>query len=110
MFPDGSDSLTEFINKYFYCYIYMGKLKENAMKTLVTLPAHYDGKKIVLDTPFNLRPDDKLLITILDPESSVDERKDWIASSLSGLNNAYNEDEPEYSPSLIKEPNPEYNK
>ena len=80
------------------------------MKTLVTLPAHYDGKKIVLDTPFNLNPDDKLLITILSSESSMDERKDWIASSLSSLNNAYNEDELVYSSSLIKEPNPEYKK
>lgn len=102
--------MIEFTNKYFYCYIYIEKLKENAMKTLVTLPAHYDGKKIVLDKPFNLKPDDKLLITILDSESSVDERKDWIASSLSRLNKAYDEDEPEYSSSLIKEPNPEYKK
>ncbi len=80
------------------------------MKSLLNLPAHYDGKSIVLDTPFNLKPDDKLLITILSAEYSSDERKDWIVSSLSSLNNAYDKDEPEYSSSLIKEPNPEYKK
>ncbi len=80
------------------------------MKSLITLPAHYDGKSIVLDTQFNLKPDDKLLITILSAEYSLDEREDWIASSLSGLNKVYNEGEPEYASSLIKEPNPEYKK
>ncbi len=79
------------------------------MKSLITLPAHFNGKTIVLDTPFNLKPDDQLLVTILGSENS-EERKDWITSSLSYLNNAYGKDEPDYSPSLIKEPNPEYKK
>ena len=78
------------------------------MKPLVTLPAHFDGNAIILDTPFTLQPDDKLLVTILKPEIGADERIDWITSSLSQLNNAYGEDEPEYSLSLVKEPNPEY--
>lgn len=78
------------------------------MKPLVTLPAHFDGNAIILDTPFTLQPDDKLLVTILKSEIGADERKDWITSSLSQLNNAYSEDEPEYLLSLVKEPNPEY--
>jgi hypothetical protein len=73
------------------------------MKPLITLPAHFDGKAIILDTPFTLQPDDKLLVTILKYEISTDEREDWNASSLSQLNKAYSEDEPEYSLSLIKE-------
>jgi|GEM_PF-3937388 len=36
------------------------------------------------------------------------EEKEWVTSSLSQLNKIYSEDEPEYSASLIKEPNPEY--
>jgi len=79
-------------------------------KPLITLPAHFDGKAIILDTPFELQPEDKLLVTILKAEFGTDERKEWIASSLSQLNIAYSENEPEYSPSLIKESNPEYNK
>ena len=32
---------------------------------LVTLPAHFDGKKICLDEPFALIPNTKLIVTIL---------------------------------------------
>ncbi|MDO8549529.1 MAG: hypothetical protein Q7S39_05165 [Ignavibacteria bacterium] len=80
------------------------------MKTLITLPAHFDGNSIILDTPFTLQPDDKLLVTVLQSKSETDEKNDWITSSLFQLNKAYSEDEPEYPLSLIKEPNPEYKK
>ena len=80
------------------------------METLVTLPAHFNGKTIVLDTPFNLKQDEKLLVTVLGSDNIGDERKEWVASSLSGLNKAYSGEEPEYNPSLIKETNPEYKK
>lgn len=40
--------------------------------------------------------------------SSNAERDDWRQLSVQGLNAAYGEDEPEYSVSLIKEPNPTY--
>jgi len=71
------------------------------MKPLFTLPAHFDSKAIILDTPFTLQPNDKLLVTILKSEIGADERKEWITSSSSQLNNAYSENEPEYSLSLI---------
>lgn len=80
------------------------------MKSFITLPAHFDGKTIVLDAPFELQPQDKLLVTVLQSASEEDERKTWLASSLSRLNKAYSEDEPEYSLSLVKEPNQEYKK
>lgn len=79
-------------------------------KPLITLPAHFDGKEIILDAPFELQPNDKLLVTILKSEADYDERKDWTDSTLSQLNRAYSENEPEYSVSMIKEPNPEYKK
>ena len=79
-------------------------------KPLITLPFHFDGKSIILDMPFELQLQDKLLVTILKSEPEADERKEWITSSLSQLNKAYPEDEPEYSLSLIKEPNPKYKK
>ena len=34
------------------------------MKKLITLPAHYDGENIILDTPFELKANDKLLVTV----------------------------------------------
>jgi len=79
-------------------------------KPLVTLPAHFDGKSIIIDAPVELHPQDRLLVTILKSESESDERKEWIDSSLSQINIAYSKDEPEYTLTMVKEPNPEYNK
>lgn len=36
------------------------------MKTLTAIPAHCDGKEIKLDAPFSLKPNSRLLITILE--------------------------------------------
>ncbi|HEX7998542.1 MAG TPA: hypothetical protein VF528_09140 [Pyrinomonadaceae bacterium] len=41
----------------------------------VTLRAHFDGRQIVLDEPFELEPGAKLIITVL-PESAGEERED----------------------------------
>jgi hypothetical protein len=39
-----------------------------------TISAHFDGKQIVLDEPFELEPNMKIVVTIL-PED--DEREEW---------------------------------
>ncbi len=80
------------------------------MKSLVTLPAHFNGSTIVIDTPHNLKRNTKLLVTVLDFEIEGEERNFWTELSLSQLEKAYGKDEPEYPLSLIKEPNPGYNK
>jgi hypothetical protein len=80
------------------------------MKSIVTLPAHYDGSRIVLDAPYELKSNDKLLVTLLQPGTGEEEKKEWTESSLSHLNDAYGKNEPEYSISLVKEPNPDYGK
>lgn len=72
-----------------------------------TLRAHFDGKQILLDEPFELEANTKLIVTVL-PESSNEEREDWAQLSLESLGRAYGDDEPEYSLDLIKEANPEY--
>ena len=79
-------------------------------KPFITLPAHFDGNSIILDAAYKLQPQDKLLVTILKSESESDERNEWINSSSIQLNKTYSKDEPEYSLSLIKEPNPEFHK
>jgi hypothetical protein len=73
----------------------------------ITLRAHFDGKQILLDEPFELEPNAKLIITVL-PNSSGEEREDWALISFESLAQAYGDDEPEYSLDLIKEANPEY--
>lgn len=71
------------------------------MKSLITLRAHFDGSTIVLDTPYNLKQNAKLLVTVLDFETEGEERKFWTELSLSHLNKAYGEDEPENPLSMI---------
>lgn len=73
----------------------------------VTLRAHFDGKQILLDEPFELEPNTELVVTIR-YKSSYEEREDWARLSLESLARAYGDDEPDYSLDLIKEANPEY--
>ena len=73
----------------------------------VTLRAHFDGKQILLDEPFELEPNTELIVTIKYKASS-EEREDWTRLSLESLARAYGDDEPDYSLDLIKEMNPEY--
>mgnify|MGYP001458586587 FL=1 len=42
------------------------------MKTLQTIPAHFDGKEIKLDVPVTLEANARLLVTILDPAEDDD--------------------------------------
>ena len=72
----------------------------------IKIPAHYDGKQILLDEPIDLEPGTKLLVTII-PDDDVDS-DEWAEFSTRGLDAAYSEHEPEYSLSLIKEHNPDY--
>ena len=71
----------------------------------ITLRAHYDGKRILLDDKIDLPANTKLLITVI--QSDV-ERESWLALSAQGLATAYADDEPEYSVKMIKEHNPDY--
>jgi hypothetical protein len=38
--------------------------------TLVTIPAHFDGQAIQLDTDIMLKPDTRLLVTVLGEDTS----------------------------------------
>ena len=61
----------------------------------VILKAHFDGEKICLDEPYELKPEAKLLITIVPSETLEDERQAWLAASQAWLTRAYGEDEPD---------------
>ena len=68
----------------------------------VALKAHYDGKQIVLDEPFDLPPYSPLIVTLLPvPES---ERAEWEAIAVESLARAYGSDEPAYTLDDIKRP------
>ena len=74
----------------------------------VTLPAHFDGERICLDEPFDLETDAKLIVTILPKQESDNEHEAWLLLSGQRLEDAYGENEPEYSSDLLKEVNPNY--
>ena len=72
----------------------------------VSIPAHFDGERILLDEPIELEPNTKLIVTVLGKNDA--EHESWLRLSNQGLENAYGTDEDEYSLDLIREANPEY--
>lgn len=75
---------------------------------LKAIPGHFDGQRIRLDEPYQLKQNDKLLVVILPEQPQDEERSDWTRIALQALENAYGEDEPTYSLKDIKESNPDY--
>jgi len=73
----------------------------------ITLKAHFDGKRICLDEPYQLQRDSKLIVTVVSGDSLEDERQAWLAASQAGLTRAYGEDEPDYSNAVILERPPQ---
>jgi hypothetical protein len=63
----------------------------------ISLKAHYDGKTIRLDEPFDLPEGAQLIVTLLEPARPDSERAGWIDLSARGLARAYGDSEPEYS-------------
>ncbi len=62
---------------------------------IVTLQAHFDGKQILLDEPYELVPNTKLVVSVI--QLLDEERADWTRFSLANLERAYGDGEPEYS-------------
>ena len=71
----------------------------------ISIPAHFDGERILLDEPFELEPNTKLIVTVLPKRDTEDES--WHRVSGKRIEYAYSEDEEEYPIDLIKEANPE---
>lgn len=61
----------------------------------VTLKAHYDGERIVLDEPFEIPRNAPLMVTVLPASESV-VGEDWILAARKALSAAYASEEPEY--------------
>jgi len=72
----------------------------------ISIPAHFDGERILLDEPIELEPNTKLIVTVL-PKMDA-ERQAWLRISNRRLEDAYGAEEEEYSLDLIREANPEY--
>ena len=76
---------------------------------VISMSAHFDGQQIVLDEPYPLAPNARLIITVVTPADVPDEeRADWHRLAGQGLALAYGDDEPEYTEADIKVFNPLY--
>ena len=62
----------------------------------ISLNAHYDGEKIVLDEPFSLPVNTPLIVTIFAKAEVAREAAEWYALSALSLSRCYGEDEPDY--------------
>jgi len=72
----------------------------------ISIPAHFDGRQILLDEPYELELNAKLIVTVLPNHDS--EHESWLRLSAHGLKQAYSDSEEEYSLDLIKDQNPDY--
>jgi hypothetical protein len=68
----------------------------------ITLKAHFNGKQIVLDEPFDLRPHSSLMVTVL-PKEDAAEDAHWHSLAADALARAYADDEPDYSAEDVKQ-------
>jgi hypothetical protein len=71
----------------------------------ISIPAHFDGERILLDESVELERNARLIVTIL--PSGDAERETWLRFSATRLNAAYNGDD-DYPLDAIKEINPDY--
>lgn len=69
----------------------------------VTITAHFDGERILLDEPYELKPNTKLLVTVM--TETDDERESWLRLSFEQMNRAYADNEPGYEIDALKQKN-----
>ena len=67
---------------------------------LLSIPAHYDGGQVGLDDEVPLRPNARLIVTVV--EDTDAERIDFLRLAASGLAAAYADEEVEYSLADLK--------
>jgi hypothetical protein len=72
----------------------------------ITLKAHFDGKQICLDEPYELQRDSKLIVAVVSGDTLEDERQAWLAASQAGFARAYGDEEPDYSNVVLRETPP----
>ena len=63
----------------------------------VTLKAHYDGQRILLDEPFEIPPNTPLMVTVLATAEADHPAAAWPVIASEGLARAYGDHEPEYT-------------
>ena len=71
---------------------------------MLEIRGHFDGTQVLLDEPCELKPNTKVIISVLQDDGDAD----WYLLGNKSLARAYADGEPEISLDRIKEFNPEY--
>ncbi len=72
----------------------------------ISVPAHFDGERILLDEPVELARNARLVVTVLPAADPA--RDSWEALSSAQLNAAYISEGYDYQLESINEHNPDY--
>ena len=67
-----------------------------------------DATHLELLTPIAAPDGDTVLVSVAGAGEEDEERLQWLATSAEALQSAYGESEPAYTPSMVRENNPEY--
>ena len=67
-----------------------------------------DSTHLELARPIAARQGGTVLVSVAELVEKDADREEWLGASSSGLPAAYSDSEPDYSASLVKEPNPDY--
>ena len=67
-----------------------------------------DATHLELSRPIAAPSGGTVFVSVAGMGEEGDERLQWLATSAEALQSAYGESEPVYTPSLVREPNPEY--
>ena len=67
-----------------------------------------DSTHLELSRPIAARQGLTVFVSVAEPREKDAERQQWLAASASSLQAAYGESEPDYSPSMVRESNPDY--
>lgn len=71
---------------------------------MLEIRGHFDGTQVLLDEPCDLKPNTKVIITVVEDDADAD----WYLLGKKSFARAYADDEPEISLDKIKKLNPEY--
>ena len=67
-----------------------------------------DATHLELSEPVDLPLGRRLVVSVVEVDEEVDERRQWLAASAATLRAAYSDSEPDYSLDLLTAQNPEY--
>lgn len=67
-----------------------------------------DSTHLELARPIEASRGRTVLVSVAEPAEQDAERRQWLGSSAASLQAAYGDSEPDYTPAMVRESNPDY--